>query len=360
MSIVKENSFLCVAALEINEDGKVSRKNMTVDRDSQLENTLLKADYPTIRVATIDIPQQQLDQYQQAMVEHSLGKKIVYEGVEYSLVGASASAKNGKYYAVDAAHARAIAQRFRFWPEAAMTYFGILVSPCKVCVEFPNARVLVVKDHELGTNDCRGWISRSLFEHLHLPDRRFYQFRLSFDTNQAKGSFKIMEDDVANALAADIVIPRSSCKPEYRKPEVAYRCPTSTGRVTGQYTAGRVVVGIREVSRDLQFSSSYTLIEHAPVKSIETEIKPIAMATVEAVKNAIASNDFAGLFQILGISDEVELFQPDESVADLEHTSTEHTVVEAVLKADSTGYWVKHPPGLACRTRLPWVRRTES
>jgi tetratricopeptide (TPR) repeat protein len=343
MSIVKENGFLPVVALEIDEDGKVSRKNMTVDRDSQLENTLLKADYPTIRVATIDIPQQQLDQYQQAMVEHSLGKKIVYEGVEYCLVGASASAKNGKYYAVDSTHAKAIAQRFRFWPEAAMTYFGILVSPCKVCVEFSNARALVVKDHELGTNDCRGWISRSLFKHLHLPDGRFYQFRMSFDSNQAKGSFKVMEDDVANALAADIVIPRSSCKPEYRKPEVAYRCPTNTGRVTGQYSAGRVVVGIREISRELQFSSSYTLIEHAPAKSIETEIKPIAMTAVEAVKNAIATNDFAELFQILGISDEVELFRPDEHVGDSEHTSTEHTVVEAVLKADSTGYWVKHP-----------------
>ena len=44
----------------------------------------MKADYPDIRVATIDIPQQQLDQYQQAMVEHSLGKRIVYEGVDYS------------------------------------------------------------------------------------------------------------------------------------------------------------------------------------------------------------------------------------------------------------------------------------
>src|SRR5258706_4294202 len=110
MSIVKENSFLRVAALEINEDGKVSRKNMKIDRDSQLENTLLKADYPDIRVATIDIPQQQLDQYQQAMVEHSLGKRINHEGVEYSLVGASASAKNGKYYAVDNAHVKTIAQ----------------------------------------------------------------------------------------------------------------------------------------------------------------------------------------------------------------------------------------------------------
>ena len=36
MSNVKENSFLRVAALEISEDGKVSRKNMTVYRESQL------------------------------------------------------------------------------------------------------------------------------------------------------------------------------------------------------------------------------------------------------------------------------------------------------------------------------------
>ena len=32
-----------------------------------------------------------------------------------------------------------------------------------------------------------------------------------------------------------------------------------------------------------------------------------------------------------------------KAVTDPEHTSSEHTVVEAVLKADSTGYWVKHP-----------------
>jgi hypothetical protein len=74
MSIVNRTSVLRVIALEINEDGAVSKKQMRIDRDSQLENTLLKADYPDIRVATIDIPQQQLDQYQQAMVEHTLGK----------------------------------------------------------------------------------------------------------------------------------------------------------------------------------------------------------------------------------------------------------------------------------------------
>ena len=258
-------------------------------------------------------------------------------------MGASASAKNGKYYAVDAAHAKTIAQRFRFWPEAAMTYFGILVSPCKVCIEIPDARVVVVRDHELGTNDCRGWIRRSYFERLHLADRHFYQFRMSFENTQAKGSFKIMEDDVADALSVDFVIPRSSCKPEFKKPECVRQCPTAAGRISGQYSTGRVVIGIREISRDLQFSSSYTLVEHAPLNSIETEIKPIAMAAVEKVKTAIASNDFTELFRILGISEEVELLRSDETVTDPEHTSSEHTVVEAVLKADSTGYWVKHP-----------------
>ena len=174
MSVAKaaaKSEGIRVIALEVTADGEVKRKNMAIDRDSQLENTLLQADYPGIRVATIDIPQEQLDQYQQAMVERSLGKTIEYEGIKYSLVGASASAKNGKYYAVDSGHAKPIAQRFRYWPEAAMTYFGILVSPCKVRIEFPNACVAVVKDHDLGTNDCRGWIRRSMFERLGLPGR---------------------------------------------------------------------------------------------------------------------------------------------------------------------------------------------
>ena len=61
---------------------------------------------------------------------------------------------------------RSLAERFRFSPQAAITYFGILVSSCKVLVEVPDCRVMVVDDHEFGTNDCRGWISQSLFRKL--------------------------------------------------------------------------------------------------------------------------------------------------------------------------------------------------
>jgi len=131
-----------------------------------------------------------------------------------------------------------------------MTYFGILVSPCKVCVEIPDARVVVVRDHELGTNDCRGWIRRSHFERLHLADRHFYQFRMSFRNTQAKGSFKIMETMSPMLCRSDLVIPQSSCKPEFRKSENVCPAPNAAGRITGQFSTGRVVIGIREISRN--------------------------------------------------------------------------------------------------------------
>ena len=149
-----------------------------------------------------------------------------------------------------------------------MTYFGILVSSCKVLIEVPECRLLVVEDRQLGTNDCRGWISQSLFTRLQAKHRcdllademkrlvvrrkqqqldrhedfqldpeeqaepteqaesrilpkvlrrhRFYQFRLAFDKTQAKGSFKVMADELAEKLEADIILPRSSVKPRYQ------------------------------------------------------------------------------------------------------------------------------------------------
>ncbi len=83
--------------------------------------------------------------------------------------------------------------------------------------------VLVVDDHALGTNDCRGWIRRSLFERLDLPDRHFYQFRLAFNRTQAKGSFKVMENDVADHIGADIILPKSAMKPALPEKSVLVR-----------------------------------------------------------------------------------------------------------------------------------------
>src|SRR5215471_21362044 len=154
-----------VLALEVDRNGSVTKKAMKLDQDSQLTNSLLQGLYPGIHVATVDVPAEPLDPCEHAMVEQAL-TRIDMDGIRYSLIGASGSAKNGKFYAVESSFEKKLAERFRFSPQAAITYFGILVSACKALIEVPDCRVMVVDDREFGTNDSRGWISESLFQKL--------------------------------------------------------------------------------------------------------------------------------------------------------------------------------------------------
>src|SRR5215469_8413272 len=165
-----ERRTMPVLALELDRDGHLSKKTMKLSREEQLTNTLLQGFCPGIRVATVDVPTEPLDACEQAIVEQAL-TRIEFDGIHYSLVGASGSAKHGKFYAVDSRYEKRLAERFRYSPQAAMTYFGILVSSCKVLIEVPDCRVLVVEDRQLGTNDCRAWISRSLFKRLQAKHR---------------------------------------------------------------------------------------------------------------------------------------------------------------------------------------------
>ena len=335
-------SAMQVMALEIDEKGQVRKKMMKLDREGQLENTLIQALYPGIRVATVDVPQQPLDLYQQARVEQALAR-LSCDGVSYRLIGASGSAKSGKYYAVDVAHEKPIAERFRHWPEASITYFGILVSPCQARIEAPEARLMVVDDHELGTNDCRGWIRRTLFDRLGLPANHFYQFRLAFSDTQAKGSFKVMEDDVADVLDVDLILPKSSVKPEYKGPSVLRQVLCGIRGIDARVFLGPVVLGIRETSRPIEFTSSYTLVQHAPMDSIQLEVIPHALEQVRKVTDAARGNDFTELFRLLGTSGSQRVVHADDAPGESEYTSEENTIVEAVLKADPTGFFLKHP-----------------
>jgi len=165
-----KSSAMPVLALGLNRDGRLSRKTMDLRREAQLTNSLLQTLYPGIHVATIDVPQEPLDGCEQATVEQAL-TRIEVEGTHYSLIGASGSAKKGKFYAIESGYEKKVAERFRLSPQAAMTYFGILVSSCKVLIEESDCRILVVEDHDLGTNDCRGWISESLFQKLQARHR---------------------------------------------------------------------------------------------------------------------------------------------------------------------------------------------
>ena len=376
-----------ILALELDREGHISRKTMRLGRQETLTNTLLQGFCPGIRVATVDVPTEPLDACEQAIVEQAL-TRVEFDGLRYSLVGASGSAKKGKFYAVDSRCEKRLAERFRYSPQAAMTYFGILVSSCKVMIEVPECRVLVVDDRQLGTNDCRGWITHVLFMKLRAKHREnlladevkrllrklghgqdvqlnpddgevlkqqaeamidrkllrrncFYQFRLAFDRTQAKGSFKVMADEVAEKLEADIILPKSSVKPRYQGGALR-SIRSALGDRQAHCYRGSALIGIRDVSRNLEFQSSYTLVEHAPQDSIELELKPFALKQIEKLRKAWEENNFTELFELLGTQESQRALDIAED-PDPEYTCSEYTVADGALVADGTGYMLKHP-----------------
>jgi hypothetical protein len=332
------SSAMPVITLDINEMGQMKKRMPRLSQREQLGNTLLQGLYPGIRVARLNVPHGKLEDHQENEVQKSM-RSFELDGTRYRLIGASASAKSGKFYAVDERYEPEIAERFRKWPEAAITYFGILISPCKQCIQLPDAKVMVVKGRTLGTNDCRGWISQSVFERFHLPGHRLYQFRLAFEKTQAKGACKVMPDDVAQKLGTDIILPESCVKPEYKQPT---RLLDLHGRrpIEIRSYCGPVVFGIREVSRTLELQSSYTLIEHAPWGSIRLEIVPFAMEQARKLRQACRDRNYNEVIELLGGS---HTQPPGEKASESEQTSFERTVVEAVIKVDSSGYLIQHP-----------------
>src|SRR6201984_2709249 len=144
MSHVLEHGTLPVLAFELDREGRLSRKTMRLSRDETLTNTLLQGFCPGIRVATVDVPSEPLDGCEQAMVEQALAR-VEFDGIRYSLVGASGSAKKGKFYAVESRYEKKLAERFRYSPQAAMTYFCLLGASCKGMIGVPDCRGLVLE-----------------------------------------------------------------------------------------------------------------------------------------------------------------------------------------------------------------------
>ena len=287
---------MLILELKIDANGEVTRKATKLARKDTLEGKLLAQVYPGIRVARVSVPME-LTPYEQSLVENRMAQ-LSYGGVEYKLVGASGSAKDGKFYFVDHTHAKSIAERFQHWPEAAIVYFSILISDCKFVTVEPELRIVVVEDHVLGTNDCRGWLRESLYRKLHLSTDRFCQFRLAFDVNdakQAKGAVKAMSDRVADKLAVDVILPESACKPSL-KGSVRYLPQIGT---SGRLFSGPAVFGIKQWSRVTEYGSSYTLVEHACDESLQLEIIPRAIEEVRKVRRAWDDGNYEALLALL-------------------------------------------------------------
>ena len=132
-----------IVMLDIDINGRIEERIPGAGQESWLDRTLLGAMYPNIRVALVSVPTEPLDDVEEARVADRL-TTVSHNGITYRMVGASGSAKNGKYYYCDIQHEPLIAKRFQQWPEAAITYFGILVSGCKVVHTESKATVMVV------------------------------------------------------------------------------------------------------------------------------------------------------------------------------------------------------------------------
>jgi len=148
-----------IVMLDVQKDGSIVERIPSVGQESTTANTLLGAMYPDAKIAIVSVPTEVLEDHEESAVARKL-TSVRHGDVHYKMVGASGSAKNGKYYFCDAAHEPALAKRFEMWPEAAITYFGILVSNLKVCYEEADKTVFVVEDLKLGTNDCRAAAAR--------------------------------------------------------------------------------------------------------------------------------------------------------------------------------------------------------
>ena len=123
-----------------------------------------------------------------------------------------------------------------------------------------------------------------------------------------------MADDVAQKLETDIILPKSAVKPEY-KGSLMRSFRSLFGDQQAHGYRGPIVLGIRDVSRDLQFKSSYTLVEHAPEDSIELEIKSYALQQIEKLEAAVKDGDFTELFRLLGTSDAQRSIDVNEEAA---------------------------------------------
>src|SRR5437660_12686695 len=128
-----------------------------------------------------------------------------------------------------------------------------------------------------------------------------------------------MEDEAAQLLDADIVLPESAVKPGVKVPVMLY---SVFGK--GRRFRGPVVLGIREFSRKLEFESSYTLIEHAPDDSIQLEILPEALGQVRKLNDSISEGRYKELLEIMGMDSD-------------RNKEDEVSIVEGGLLADTSG-----------------------
>lgn len=390
--------------LEIKPDGRVNQVKTQPGLELLAESMPINAIYPEVKMAIVRIPTRKLKPEQQIAVRNALTRIVIPnpsgEPTTYKMFGAGGGLKDGKLLFVEEQYQKQLHSRFKNWPEALLAYSGILTSDCMTLVTFDECRVAVVDDpssdtdRAFGTNDCGGWISErcykkfsrkekvvdsctgkairnsdgsTMYRTVPLPLDCLTQGRLaSIGHNHcsasslgqqavnAKPSFKIMQDDVADALGVDFIIPRSAQKPSFENltdyNAVEGTLPSEIN-LTSRLFVGRVVVGIRDFSRPNTFECSATITQNIPAEIVQEEILPAAIEGLNEIIAGWYSDDRTIVVNKIGRvnkrSSDAEERSADYEPADLEAASIvdkpTQRFVEAILLADNSKEYLAHP-----------------
>ena len=281
-TVLAEHQENSIAAYSF--DGReIQRTDGIVMRNTLLLTILLNDDF--LILSTKKHPEMEYDEFQ-SRLEMLLARGIEHEGKQYKVLGASSSLKDGKLWLATESIKEFIHSYFSSSQEA-LAYLGIFTSNCNHGIYDVGLDIQIVAenykvDGKLITGDGEGYIPRSLLQKLGIPNHQI-QVRLLHENWIGKGTLHPYDGHKT-------IIPRSMIK----------------GR--GEPTNGEqvVIVGIREIARELQFSSSWTLLQFFSGEAIKSTI-PSLIEELDALSDVLV--DIEKAQQFLGSTESEERFK---------------------------------------------------
>jgi hypothetical protein len=234
----------------------------------------------------------------QAKIEMLFAKGVNHNGRQYKVLGASSSLKDGKVWLATKGVIEAIHSYFGSSQEA-LAYLGIYTSNCHHGIWETEQEIKVVDDGykvngKLITGDGEGYIPRDLYEELNMDERQI-QVRLHGETWIGKGTLHPYDGN-------EFIIPKSMIK----------------GKGMPKDGKQYFILGIREVARELKFSSSWTLLQFFSQETIESTL-PKLNEELDSLEGVLTSKEKALSF--LGSVQDEERFKLESYLhADLSPT----------------------------------------
>lgn len=293
--------------------------------------------FPGVELAQVQVPLNMTEDEQLRVLNKMAN--LYFHGSLWRAVGGTGSTKNGHFIFCKAKWEKKLAHRMQFWPEAAIAYFGILVSECDLGIWEGEVRVRICADHEFGTNDSGAWVRQSILDEMQLPPGFLHQFRLlgaeaeadqelkiDVETRRGltpsnfncKGTIRGIGDEVCDhpEVQADFIVAESAIKPARKD-------------LIGKTITCKVAFGIRSSSRkDSTTKGSYTVLQHASWDVIENEIMQQSIDEMNLLRSGFDTEEHEALLEAIGENDSETGF---------------YRLFGSVLGSDRDGMMFRHP-----------------